>query len=288
MEKFDGGEVKVEESIDPSNTLRWVRGKLIGEGVFASVYMAKMIKPPTIGSRIKDYHPIMAVKTTNTDCASEYNESLNDKKILDLLIDCPYIIQCYGDDITIDTNVDDDGNVNKVIFYNIFLEYASGGTLLEFIDKSPLYNESKQVKCYVQSILKGVECIHDKGIVHCDLKPDNILLVKEKEDDDYFVAKVSDFGSSKMANDCRTPVRGTYEYQAPECRNDKIQEQYSDIWAVGVIVLFMLTKKWNWKDKLSKYISEDAKDFLLKCFEIVPSKRPSAKMLLSHPFVAIV
>ncbi|KAM6581700.1 hypothetical protein CsatA_005474 [Cannabis sativa] len=276
-----GNSDKGEVSIHPNNNDIWVRGFLIEEGIHSSIYMAKMIQRPTQGSRINGYHPIMVVKTTY---ASENYDLLNEKKILDLFVSCPYIIQCYGDDTTID--FDDDGN--KFVFYNVFLEYASGGTLDNFINNLPLYNESKAIKRHIKSILKGVEYIHKKGIVHCDLKPDNILLVKEREDDNYFVAKIADFELAKMANDRTnpTPPRGATFYRAPECwSKHKIQEQCSDIWAVGVIVLSMITKRRKWNDKLTRHVSKEAKDFLLNCFETNPTKRPTATMLLNHPFI---
>ncbi|XP_062087103.1 mitogen-activated protein kinase kinase kinase 20-like [Humulus lupulus] len=252
---------------------------MLGKGGYGTVYCAKMIEVPSLvdgTSHLRGFRSLMAVKTS---LLSESDELVNEKKILDLFDDCPFIIDCYGDDTTIQYNNDD----QQVIFYNVFLEYAAGGTLFDHIETSPLYNESEQVKQYIKSILMGVMCIHEKGFVHCDLKPDNILLVKEKEDDDFYVAKISDFGLAKMAD----PIKGSSEYMAPECVcEDKFQEQQLDIWAFGTMVLLILTKRRVWSEDLSHYISEEAKDFVLKCLETNPFERPSAKMLLSHPFIA--
>ncbi|KAM6542380.1 hypothetical protein CsatB_006827 [Cannabis sativa] len=265
-----------------NNTGKWKRSQLLGKGYNGTVYLVEMIKPPPIitSSRLNGSHPIMAVKTT---LASRSDELKKEKKLLQLFHDSPYIVRCFGDDITITT----DNNGNKTKLYNVFLEYAQGGCLADFMDVTIL-SETK-VRQYTKSILRGLECVHKKGIVHCDLKPENILMVKEEDDDEDFVAKISDFGlSKKMSDDWMTPsiVKGTKVYWAPECVEDEIQEQCSDIWALGCIVLYMLTDgSIRWNNKINETMSKDAKDFLVKCFEANPLERPSATMLLSHPFV---
>ncbi|XP_062080960.1 mitogen-activated protein kinase kinase kinase 20-like [Humulus lupulus] len=272
-----------EESIY-SNTGKWKRGRLLGRGYGGSVYLAEMIKPPPpITSRLNGSHPIMAVKST---LASHGDDLKKEKKFLQLFVDSPYIVRCFGDDMTITT--DDQGNKTKL--YNVLLEYASGGCLADFMEGTIL--SETQVRQHTKSILRGLECIHDKGVVHCDLKPENILMVKEEDDDDEFVAKISDFGLSKMADDWMitpntfTIVKGTRVYWAPECVQDEVQEKCSDVWALGCIVLYMLMGgRLKWNNKVSESVSKEAKDFLIKCFEADPLQRPSAKVLLSHPFV---
>ncbi|KAF4351209.1 hypothetical protein F8388_000385, partial [Cannabis sativa] len=235
-----------------NNTGKWKRSQLLGKGYNGTVYLVEMIKPPPIitSSRLNGSHPIMAVKTT---LASRSDELKKEKKLLQLFHGSPYIVRCFGDDITITT----DNNGNKTKLYNVFLEYA--------------------------------QVCSQKSIVHCDLKPENILMVKEEDDDEDFVAKISDFGlSKKMSDNWMTPsiVKGTKVYWAPECVEDEIQEQCSDIWALGCIVLYMLTDgSMRWNNKINETMSKDAKDFLVKCFEANPLERPSATMLLTHPFV---
>ncbi|KAM7461354.1 hypothetical protein LguiA_029475 [Lonicera macranthoides] len=78
-------------------------------------------------------------------------------------------IRCFGEETTICENGE--------MAYNLLLEYGSGETLADLIKKSNGKGlpESK-VKCYNRSILKVLYHIHGCGYVHCDLKPDNILL----------------------------------------------------------------------------------------------------------------
>ena len=280
-----------EHSIYP-NGGKWVRGRLLGRGGFGSVHLATIKET---GTRFTGFPPLMAVKSAYTSKAKELE---NEKHLLlECFADCPYIIRCYGDDITITQD-------NRQIL-NVFLEYASGGSLADLIKKA-YYNHGmgllqSQVKRYTESILRGIKCIHERGKVHCDLKPDNILLV-EKDGD--FVVKIADFGLMKKADDWYNleDPKGTPMYFAPECASNICQEQFSDIWALGCVVLSMFTGRWPWdpldrKELLQTIdttspvipsdgsISKDAKDFLMQCFQRYPEDRPSAEMLLRHPFV---
>uniref|UniRef100_A0A803NGI7 Protein kinase domain-containing protein n=1 Tax=Cannabis sativa TaxID=3483 RepID=A0A803NGI7_CANSA len=131
----------------------------------AFVYLVEMIKPPPIitSSRLNGSHPIMAVKTT---LASRSDELKKEKKLLQLFHDSPYIVRCFGDDITITT----DNNGNKTKLYNVFLEYAQGGCLGDFM---------------------GVTIL-------CE--------TKEEDGDEDFVAKISVLDFEKDVDDWRTLV----------------------------------------------------------------------------------
>ncbi|KAM6579909.1 hypothetical protein CsatA_003683 [Cannabis sativa] len=207
MDKYEGD---LEESLHSSPY--WIRGSMLGKGGFGSVYLARMVKEPSPfydgATLVRGFHPIMAVKTSRLEKSEELE---NEKRFIEYFDDCPYIIKCYGHDTTLKSI-----NGKEEVHYSVFLEYAIGKTLFDFILASPLYNESKQVKQFLQQILRGVDYIHEKGFVHCDLKPQN------------------------MVDDSTTDVRGTKAYLAPECRGeDRVQGQFSDIWAIGVMVLFI-------------------------------------------------
>ncbi|XP_071711353.1 mitogen-activated protein kinase kinase kinase 20-like [Rutidosis leptorrhynchoides] len=261
--------------------MKWVRGKTIGHGSFAAVSLAKPI------NQNSEFPSLIAVKT----CGVSLSDSLsNEGQVLQQLKDCPQIINCYGDSMTIENN-------EKL--YNLALEYASGGALSDKV-KSLRLSEN-EVRKYTCSILKGVEFIHRNGFVHCDIKLDNILLVNE---DGKEIAKIADFGLAKRANLSSTmyDVRGTPMYMSPETVRGGEQEAASDIWAVGCLVTEMITGNpvWNCSDfsalvmkigvgseipKIPAKLSEDGKDFLEKCFVKNPLERWTAEMLLDHPFV---
>ncbi|PON63268.1 Serine/threonine protein kinase [Trema orientale] len=155
------------------------------------------------GSRFAGFCPrVMAVKSSYT---SQCEELKKEKTFLDVLAHSPFIVRCFGDDITI---TDDNQQI-----LNVFLEC--------------LGLREPQVRRYTKSILRGIYCIHEMGFVHCDLKPQNILPVKEYENDDDFVPKIADFGLSKRADNwiSNTPAVGSPDYWAPECEIMKIQEQ---------------------------------------------------------------
>lgn len=260
---------------------------MLGNCRFGSVHAAIFTNPRL---RFKGYPPMVAVKSAYTTSSAEL---IMEKMLLDHLGQSPFIIRCFGEDVTV---VDKDGK----LMLNVFLEYASGGSLAGLIKKSKgLGLLGSQVRRYTREILGGLKLIHQKGFVHCDLKPANILLVS---DHNVFVAKIAELGLAKSAKlSKKSNVRGTSLFLSPEAVIEKTQGQPSDIWALGCIVLGMLTGESPWDKRLRQHklfhkiaterpvlppwISKEAKDFLFKCFTRNPNERPTAEMLLSHPFV---
>ncbi|KAI3760931.1 hypothetical protein L1987_51335 [Smallanthus sonchifolius] len=260
--------------------MEWVRGKTIGHGTFAAVSLAK----PT--NRSSDFPSVIAVKS----CGLSHCESLmNERMMLDEIKDCPEIIRCFGDSITIE---------NGVRLYNVALEYASGGALSEKVKKNPL--PENEVRWYTKSVLKGLQFIHRSGIVHCDIKLQNILLLSDGE------VKIADFGLAKKSTATgKYEIRGTPMYMGPETVAGGEQESASDVWALGCLVTEMITGEsvWNCSDiggllmkigggaeipEIPGKISDDGKDFLGKCLVKNPRERWTAEMLLRHPFISTV
>ncbi|KAI3794091.1 hypothetical protein L1987_36718 [Smallanthus sonchifolius] len=262
--------------------MEWIRGQEIGHGTFAKVNLAK---PTNQGSR---FPPLMAVKS----CALTHSSSLmNECTMLDQLKDCLEIVTCYGACVTVE---------NGEKLYNVALEYASGGSLADKVKNSENSRLSEsEVRRYTKSILKGLQFIHEKGVVHCDIKLQNILLFSGD------AVKIADFGLAKRAAgvcDAGYEIRGTPLYMAPETVVGGKQEAASDVWAVGCLVSEMLTGKpaWTCSDigallmkigvgaeipDIPGKLSEAGKDFLGKCFVKETSDRWTAEMLLKHPFI---
>ncbi|GFQ03422.1 mitogen-activated protein kinase kinase kinase yoda, partial [Phtheirospermum japonicum] len=148
-----------------------------------------------------------------------------------------------------------------------------------------------------RSIPRGLNGIHGLGYVHCDLKPDNILLVPSAGITE-FRAKIGDFGLAKReikqynkklkimeSNSWRvTPI-----YISPETIIDYVQATPSDVWAVGCIMLEMLTRKPIGVEKelpkIPNDISREAMDFLKRCFVRNSMFRFTCDMLLNHSFL---
>ncbi|KAG5618739.1 hypothetical protein H5410_018563 [Solanum commersonii] len=273
----------------------WYRGAMVGKGSFGCVYLATLKNPKLNYSY---FPPVMAVKSAEVSVSGSIQK---EKEVLNNIKGCPYIIRCFGDETTT--------GQNGAMVYNLLLEYGSGGTLAERINKSGL--SEFEVRNHTRSMLRGLLCIHTIGYVHCDMKPENVLLVpNSSKGSTEFKVKIGDLGLAKRENQSKKrrlePYwRGTPMYLSPEAVADNVQECPADIWALGCIVLEMLTGKPPWdrdddmdaEDVLRKIgggkelpkipgnLSKDAKDFLKGCFVRNPRYRWTAEMLLNHPFV---
>ncbi|XP_021600672.1 mitogen-activated protein kinase kinase kinase 20 [Manihot esculenta] len=288
--------VAVEEDSLDNHGVAWWRGPLLGKGGSGSVYLAYLKKPK---SRNAFYRRVMAVKSAEFSSSSSLQK---EKEVFNHLHDCPYILECYGEETTV--------SKNGQMVYNLLLEYASGGTLADLIRRSGGCGlPESDVKKYTRFILKGIDYIHSHNYVHRDLKPENVLLVPCGSGD--FVPKIADFGLAKKVQNTKrrmfdSSIAGTILYMAPETLVHNVQESGSDIWALGCIVYEMFTGKPLWglnpdesTEELCKRIadrlelpdvpsgiSKDGSDFLKGCLVKNHKFRFSVEMLLNHPFVS--
>jgi len=152
-----------------------------------------------------------------------------------------------------------------------------------------------------------VQYIHTCGIVHRDLKPENLIFRSPAEDADIMIA---DFGLSRVMDDEKfkllTEICGTPGYMAPEIFRKSGHGKPVDIWAMGVIVYFLLcgytpfdrdTQQQEMEAILAgdyqfepkeywQNVSEAARDFVRACLTNDPARRPTATELLEHPWLA--
>ncbi|KAJ8567265.1 hypothetical protein K7X08_019473 [Anisodus acutangulus] len=263
----------------------WVRGETVGHGSFGKVSFAIPTKQSTL------FSSPMVVKSSSASCSATL---MNEKLILDELKGCPQIINCLGDSYTYE---------NGEKLYNVLLEYASGGALLDKLRNSGDRRLPEfEVRKYTKALLRGLHYIHKSGYVHCDIKPQNILLGEDGQ------VKIADFGLAKRSESMkddklRCELRGTPLYMSPEMVTEGKQGTPSDIWALGCVVAEMATGTPVWRcsdmvkllmtigvgdqlPEMPEILSEEGKDFLEKCFVQDPRKRWTAEMLLEHPFVA--
>ncbi|KAJ4840664.1 hypothetical protein Tsubulata_022573 [Turnera subulata] len=178
----------------------------------------------------------------------------------------------------------------------IFLELATKGSLAKLYQKYRL--RDSQVSAYTRQILNGLKYLHDRNVVHRDIKCANILV------DATGSVKLADFGLAKATklNDVKSS-KGSPFWMAPEVVNLK-NHGYglaADIWSLGCTVLEMLTGQPPYSHlegmqalfRIGKgeappvpdSLSTDARDFVLKCLQVNPSNRPTAVQLLGHPFL---
>ena len=120
----------------------------------------------------------------------------------------------------------------------IVMEYIEGITLKEYIEQQGTVNWKESVHFVVQ-ILRALQHAHDKGIVHRDIKPQNIILLQDG------TIKVSDFGIARFSRgDTRTMTEsaiGSVHYISPEQARGEITDDKADIYSVGVVMYEMLT-----------------------------------------------
>ncbi|KAF8012394.1 hypothetical protein BT93_I0521 [Corymbia citriodora subsp. variegata] len=274
----------------------WVRGREIGHGGFATIHLAV-----PAGTCPSDHPPLMAVKS----CDAALSSSLrHERQVLRELGECPRIVRCLGDSLTAERRGEE--------LYNVLLEYAAGGSLADSMKSRGEPLSEPEIRRHARSILEGLEFVHSKGFVHCDVKLQNILVFPNGGNEE---VKIADFGLAKRAGERLSKGgkqgglewRGTPMYMAPESVNRNEYEPPSDVWALGCAVVEMATGRPAWGSRavsnayalmirigvgdeipeIPEGLSEQGKDFLMKCFAKNPKKRWTARMLLKHPFVAV-
>jgi eukaryotic-like serine/threonine-protein kinase len=119
----------------------------------------------------------------------------------------------------------------------IVMDCYDGESLKEIIARAPVpLDEAVSI---AKQVAQGLQKAHEKGIVHRDIKPGNIILTRDG------VAKILDFGLAKLANQTRTTkegaVVGTPLYMSPEQVRGENVDSRSDLWSLGVILFEMLT-----------------------------------------------
>ena len=178
---------------------------------------------------------------------------------------------------------------------HIVMEYVQGNALVEVIPEGGL-SENVSRKLFRQ-ILLGVEYIHSKGIVHRDLKLDNILLSKSSLENEHGGVKIIDFGLSNSfsPNELLKTFCGTTQYAAPELLNGK---KYFgpkvDVWSLGVLLYTLIVGNFPFQSAIDtleckyhipQYFSQSLQHLLSSIFEINPKNRISIKNILKHPWV---
>lgn len=132
-----------------------------------------------------------------------------------------------------------DVNFGEKLQY-IVMEYIDGITLKEYINKqgSITWNDALY---FMTQILKAVQHAHDKGIVHRDIKPQNIILLPNGN------LKVTDFGIARFSrSETRTLTEqaiGSVHYIAPEQAKGELTDEKADIYSIGVVLYEMLSGK---------------------------------------------
>jgi len=207
--------------------------------------------------------------------------------------------------------------------YYLFLDLAQGGEMFDHLIQHGQYSESDASRL-VTEILSALAFLHNVGVIHADLKPENVLLCSRKKGAE--TVKIIDFGcasvdkreeslfSGRAANEksssqtsVATVSTGTKAYWSPErFQKSSVVAESVDLWALGVIVFIMLVgvhpfdikgisddeeiadeiqKRSSPPMSLASHLSPSARDFIMSLLERDPNKRLTAITALQHPWI---
>ncbi|CCF59663.1 hypothetical protein KAFR_0H02540 [Kazachstania africana CBS 2517] len=190
-------------------------------------------------------------------------------------------------------------------YIGIVLEYASGGEFYKYIQRKKRLKETIACKLFAQ-LISGVNYIHSKGLIHRDLKLENILLDKNEN------LIITDFGfvnefvtsNELMKTSCGSPC-----YAAPELviSSQPYEARKVDIWSCGIILFAMLAGYLPWDDdpenpsgeniaklyfyitttplKFPEYITAIPRDLLRRILIADPKKRVDLRYILKHQWL---
>eukprot|EP00164_Ancoracysta_twista_P003200 GFYU01004268.1.p1 GENE.GFYU01004268.1~~GFYU01004268.1.p1 ORF type:complete len:695 (+),score=157.08 GFYU01004268.1:253-2337(+) len=252
-------------------------GKCLGEGSFARVFHAR--KKDT-----KEQFAIKVLKKKQFLKENKVKYVKMEKNILAML-NHPNIIRLHS-------------TFQDPSYLYFVLEFGSGGELFRHIRRAGAC-DVEPARFYTAEILLALECLKENGVVHRDMKPENILLSKDMH------VKVSDFGTAKIVGEEVTHTFcGTAEYVSPEVLKDKAASYCSDLWALGCILYQMLAGRPPFKAdneyltfqkilKLDYHFPDEfdatAKDLVKKLIVLDPNRRLGSGEkgfadLKAHPF----
>ena len=265
--------------------------KLLGRGSYASVYSVLLRDGRTVAMKRLDFDP----ETFHTSATEVQQE-------VDLLRRAQHrnVVRLYAS--VVDTTE---------LRITLFMEMMWGGTLAALVSKSANPLSEDTIRTFTIQILRGIIHLHSLGIVHRDLKGENVLLSSDG------IVKLADFGTARAMTLTTKGARtkkgleslvGTPLFMAPELIANEGDDGYgrkADIWSLGITVAELLNRgKAPWPSfahpgeammhildpsnniVMPENLSREAQDFITQCCTRDPEKRPTADALLKHPWIS--
>ncbi|KAK6939552.1 Protein kinase domain, partial [Dillenia turbinata] len=274
---------KGKQDVSPMRS-PWRKGKLIGGGTYGSVYMGINCETGALCA-IKEVNLI----PDDPNSAESIKQLEQEIKLLSQLKH-PNIVQYYGSEKVEDR-------------LDIHLEYVYPGSISKYIRELCGAIPESVVRHFTCHILSGLAYLHSMNTVHRDVKGANLLV------DASGTVKLADFGLAKHLRGqlAELSLKGSPHWMAPELMQAVMQKGCSsdlafavDIWSLGCTIIEMVTGRPPWAEltgasamfkalngspPIPETLSPEGKDFLSCCFRRNPAERPSAVMLLEHPFL---
>jgi 5'-AMP-activated protein kinase catalytic alpha subunit len=191
-------------------------GKVIGKGAFGKVHLA-------VHKLTDNFVALKSIRKKMMTNEQQFKKVLQEQKIL-IKARHHSIVRLYE---SFETD-------SHIVFV---MEVCGGGDLLSYVRRRRKLKEDLAKFLFAQ-IVQGLQYIHNMGVLHRDIKLDNILLTSEGD------LKICDFGVSKIITDplvLQTEQCGTPAYIAPEIfRGQGYRGYQSDVWSAGVVLYAML------------------------------------------------
>ena len=189
--------------------------EVIGSGGMAVVYKAKCHR----------LNRLVAVKVLKSDLAedADFRRRFRDESQAVAMLSHPNIVSVY--------------DVSRGETEYIVMELIDGITLKQYMEKRGQLNWREALH-FITQIMKALSHAHSRGIIHRDIKPQNIMVLRDGS------VKVADFGIACLANSANTLTQealGSVHYMSPEQARGDRTDARSDIYSAGVVLYEMLT-----------------------------------------------
>mmetsp|Transcript_18097 Transcript_18097/g.27145 ORF Transcript_18097/g.27145 Transcript_18097/m.27145 type:complete len:462 (-) Transcript_18097:84-1469(-) len=271
---------------------------ILGEGAYGTVFMAKD-RDTGIKMAVKVLYKRVHKKKQRPADARYLCRMKNELEMMKIMGKGPYAVEFHE-------AYEDHDNLYLV------MELCDGPNLKQYLKQNPVNEDRARV--IMAQIMRMLACWHEKGYMHCDMKPANLLLGGPNLE--YLHVKATDFGlAHEVCKDSWHHKRqGTKVYMAPEMLQKRYDER-ADIWSVGVIAYQMLAGRLPFcsddqhlrrlkPEQLEERIlfrdldfsstptwdniSPEGADFVSKLLYRNPQDRLSAREALEHPWIATV